>query len=78
MTETLTIDTQALPPAEGDPAREAWLIALRAEIFGLNASHEAFKADASPELAFPADAQEIRRKAAARRKLRRERLNRKN
>lgn len=68
MSETLIIDTQILPPAEGDPAREAWLLALRAEIFGLNPSHEAF----------PADAREIREKATARRKLRRKRLNRKN
>ena len=66
MPDTLTIDTHALPPAEGDPAREAWLLALRAEIFGLNPSHEAITADARA----------IREKAAARRKLRRVRLNR--
>jgi hypothetical protein len=78
MSDTLTIDTHALPPAEGDPARGAWLLALRAELFGLNASHEAFPADATPEVVFPADTREIRQKAAARRRLRRERLNRKN
>lgn len=77
MPDTLIIDTQAPPPAEGDPAREAWLLAVREELFGLNVSHEVFPADASPEVPFPVDAREIREKAAARRKLRRVRRNRK-
>ena len=62
--EDVRYETPLGLPPHGDPEREAAILRMRAEIFGLNPSQESF----------PADQKKIRMKARFRRLLRRAKL----